>query len=183
MAADWALTRHAVALTWLADVDKSQIWAVRSGSGGPDLFVPVGLKLLIYTVDCRSDGWGRVGHTVAALLAGEEGWRRRDLGHGRRRRWGGSPDARMVPPSAAWLGEANGGGGWWRGAPVLVRYLAGVRGAAAASVEHGQLDLAQNKSQKNYHGCARMQGGRRSKRESSALLTSPENEGKRRRYG
>ena len=32
---------HYVALTWLADVDKSQIWAVRSGSDGPDRIVPI----------------------------------------------------------------------------------------------------------------------------------------------
>ena len=74
MAAEWTLMGHDVALTWLADVDKSQIWAVRSGSGGPDLFVPVGLKLLIYTVDCRSDGWGRVDqYLVVEFAGGEEG--------------------------------------------------------------------------------------------------------------
>ena len=80
MAADWAVT-------WLprgADVDKSQIWAVRFGSDGPDQIVPFHPILLILAVKIGSDGSPRSDRKRAAPVAGivEDGGA--PLGCGRR---------------------------------------------------------------------------------------------------
>ena len=98
------------------------------------------LAVLILAVDFGSNGQER----ALTIPAGEV--RRREEDGGARARCGcsggcgGSPETRRMASGAACRGEEDGGDGWWQGAPVLVLLLARVRGAAADSVDHGQLD-------------------------------------------
>ena len=109
-------------------MDKSQIWAVRSGSGGPDLSTGSILKFLIYTARLGSDGSPCSTSWWRRKFAGGRGGGGGALGRGRSGRFRASPDARRPAPDAAQHGEWNGGDGWWRGAPVLDLLLAGVAG-------------------------------------------------------
>ena len=107
-----------------------QIWAVRSGSGGPDLTVPFRAKDLIAPVENRSDGSDGKIHTSPAEVTGdgeEDGagarawtlWSPRDLprleeattrcSETRRRRWASC--RRLILPGMARRRARSGGGG------------------------------------------------------------------------